>query len=313
MPRALGLLVITSFGCGPLVLPGDGGGGGSSGAGEGPSTGATATTGATSSTPPPSTSTTVSDEGSEVDDDGILWDCGVGAPPGNRPRCTAPAPDVGGGEGESVCDPQPVPDVTAWVSFDLGSLPPEPFENPSSYACTIIGWQEAAGYVGIELSCADGGHSIELGTSTGIWFDTSGDFVVSVIYSDATFGGGDVLVTLRRADGELLVAGATTPWTPDHPSVPAGFFDPLDVTLLADVCPVEEPWGGDFLGPCFTVERQAIRFARDGRSVDVYDRGVDQLTPYVVSVQTAELRHDVTCTDTSDQWYSWLAAPTVPD
>lgn len=305
------------LGCGPVVLPGDGDGSASASAEEGSADSASSvTTGATgpsATTSLPPTSTTIADDDSDDGvDDGILWDCGA-APPGHLPRCIGPAPDMGGGGGESVCDPQPLVDVVAWVSVDAGAIPGDVLENPYVYACTLVDWQEGGGGVSLSLSCADGGHTLDLGTSTGIWFDTSGDFVLSVIHSNATFGADDQLVTLRRADGELVLAGASTPWAPDHASVPVDFFAPLDVTLLPDVCRIEPPWEGDFIEPCFTVQRQALRFSLDGQALDVYDHGVDQLPPYVLSVEHAELRHDVTCTDVSSQWYSWLAAPPIPD
>lgn len=90
------------------------------------------------------------------------------------------------------------------------------------------------------------------------------------------------------------------------------FFAPLGVELLPDVCDLEDPPGGNFLEPCFTVQRQALRFTLAGESLDVYDHGVDTLPPYALAVQTAELRHDITCTDTNDTWYSWLVAPPPP-
>jgi hypothetical protein len=123
----------------------------------------------------------------------------------------------------------------------------------------------------------------------------------------------DVLGAPRcRAGGELVLAGATTPWPPGHAEIPADFFAPLGVALLPDVCGLEDPPDGSFIEPCFTVQRQALRFSLAGQSLDVYDHGVDQLSPYALAVETAELRHDVTCTDTNDSWYSWVAAPPPP-
>lgn len=309
------LLVCSLVACGPVVLP-DAGDGSSSGVAEEGTTAAThvtttTTTAGTITTSLPPTSTTDGDDADDVVDDGILWDCGGQAPPGHQPRCTVISDSPGGGGG-SVCDPQPELDVVGWVLVDDGNLPAERPLNPYVYACTIAEWLEGGGTVSLSLACEDGGHMLVLGTSTGISFDTTGDFVLSVIHSAATFGGGDQLVTLRRAGGELVLAGASTPWRPDHGQIPADFFAPLGVELLPDVCDLEDPPDGNFLEPCFTVQRQALRFTLAGQSLDVYDHGVDTLSPYDLAVQTAELRHDVTCTDTAVTWYSWLAAPPPP-
>jgi hypothetical protein len=301
------------------MVPGTGDGSSSGSAEEGKASttsgGTTATTTTSNTTgtttDPPPTATIAADGSDDRVDDGIHWDCGA-APPGHLPRCSPPT-DFGGGGDESVCDPQPIPDVVAWVSVDVGAVPAGPLANPYVYACTITDWQEGSGAVSLSLECADGGHTLDIGTSTGIDFDTSGDFVLSVIYSNSTFGGNDQLVTLRRAGGELVLAGASTPWPPDHEEIPGNFFAPLDVVLLPDVCGIELPWDGGFVGPCFTVQRQALRFTSERVALDVYDHGVDQLPQYAIAVETAELRHDVTCTDTPSQWYSWLATTPIPD
>jgi len=305
-------------GCGPVVPSVEGDGSSSSSDGSG-STTTGATTGTTSTTTVGSgtlsTSTTIADDGTDDElDDGILWDCGA-APPGHLPRCTV-ATDMGGGGGdESVCDPQPMPDVVAWVSVDGAEPPIDVGTDPYDYTCTIADAVVSEDLLTLVLACADGEHTLDIGTSVELLFDTGGDFVLSVIYSQDTFRGGDQLVTLRRADGELVLAGATTPWTPGRAgSVPADFFAPLDVSLLPDVCEIEAPWDdGSFIEPCYTLQRQALRFSLAGRSVDVYDHGVDQLSPYVLMVERAELHHDITCTDIGDRWYSWVAGPPIPD
>lgn len=227
---------------------------------------------------------------------------------------TGTADDTSTGEPPSVCEPQPV-DLVAWVSFDGGVLPEQPLANPYVYDCTITDWIEGDALLTLELSCLDGDHTLALGTSVGVWFDKAGDFVVTVFHSDDTFGSEDQLITLRRADGELVLAGASTPWSPDHAALPPDFFAPLVITLLADVCDVEPlpPDGGGFVAPCFAVERQALRFDLQGQVVEVHDHGVDQLPPYILAVQHAEQRHDIMCTDTGGTWYSWVAVPPILD
>lgn len=313
--RSAWLLGGALLGCGPVVLPGDGGGegdgdgsdGSASGTTSGATTATTVTSGPSTFTSGPSSSATNTDDADDdVMDEGPDWDCGA-APPGTEHHCIGGTPD-------SVCDPQPMEAVAAWVVVDGGALPMDPVPEPYVYACTIAGSIEGAGFHTLELACDDGPHTLEIGTSVGIWFDQTGDFVLSVIQSQSTFRGTDVLVTLRRADGELVLAGATTPWPPDLDAVPADFFDPLAITLLAEVCPLEPPPpGGNFIDTCYTVQRQALRFELQGRARDVYDHGVDQLSPYVLLVQHAEQRHDVTCSDISDRWYSWVAVPPIPD
>jgi hypothetical protein len=313
MRRGAGwILACAPMACGPVVVPGDGGGSGS--AEDGPpdtttaaDTGRPTTVTATSGPVSTSAATLVDDGTDDVLDEGPLpWDCGA-APPGTEHHCTT-------GDPPSVCDPQPMPDVVAWVSVDGGATPPDGSTEPVVHACTIAGFEEGPQVVFLALDCDDGAHTLDIGTSVGIWFDTTGEFVLSVIHSNATWRAGDQLVTLRRVGGELVLAGASTPWAPDLDEVPADFFAPLSIVLLPDVCRLEPPWdGGNFIAPCYTEQRQALRFGLDGQVVDVYDRGVDQLSPYILLVQNAERYHDITCTDTSDRWYSWVAVPPILD
>lgn len=227
---------------------------------------------------------------------------------------TTATDDTSTGEPPSVCDPQPMPDVLAWVVVDArGDVPVPPSTDPLSYTCTITDVQDGGGVATIELLCTDGPHTLDVGTSVGIWFDPAGELVLSVIYSQATFKGGDQLVTLRRSDGELVLAGANTPWSPDDERIPTDFFDPLEITTLSDACPIEPPADAGFVDPCYTVQRQALRFALEGEHVDVYDQGADQLSSYVLLVQYAQRFHDVQCTDTPGQWYAWVAVPPIPD
>jgi len=319
--RARSLVCILMLaGCGPAVTLDGTEGSSSSGSGDGPGSATmvattVATAATTATTSPPPTSTTFADDGTDEVDDGISWDCGA-APPGHLPRCTV-ATDMGGGGGdESVCDPQPVSDVVAWVMVDGGALPVDAGTDPYDYVCTIADGVESADLLTLVLACADGEHTLEIGTSVDLVFDAGGDFVLSVIYSQDTWRSSDQLVTLRRTGGELVLAGASSPWPPDLAgSVPTDFFDPLEVTLLPDVCEIEAPWeeGSEFIAPCYTLQRQALRFSLAGRAVDVFDHGVDELSPYALVVENAEYHHDIVCTDTGDRWYSWVAGPPIPD
>lgn len=290
-------------GCGPGVLPGDG-----TGAGTDDSDGASTTAASATTSPMPpattgSTATTVDDDGSDdvLDDGPFVPDCGA-ALPGAKHHCI----------GIPECD-LPVDGVVAWVLADGGSWPDSdsgpPDTLPYVYTCTIADWAEDVDLLTLRLSCLDGGHTLEIGTSVGLAFETSGDFVLSVLYGEGFPAGGGQMVTLRRASGELVLAGAQGRHAPDAAQVPAGFFDPLAPTVLADRCDVE-PAGPD---ECAAVERQALRFSYDGGGVEVYDHGVDQLGPYVLLVEQAVRYHDITCTDAVDQLYAWLAAPPIPD
>ncbi len=289
--KALSITLVLACACGPAL-------GGDTGTEGG--TGSSSSAPDTESTTGPSSTTTTSDPT-------------VGST-ASTSTSTGTVDDSSTGEPASVCDPQPM-DIVASVSFDGGALPEDPLANPYTYDCTIATWTEGDAAVTLELECVDGDHTLVLGTSVGVWFDKAGDFVVTVFHSNDTFGGEDQLVTLRRTDGELVLAGASTPWAPDHAELPPDFFAPLSITRLADVCEVEPlaPDGGNFVAPCFAVERQALRFALQGEALDVYDHGVDQLPPYILAVQHAERRHDITCTDIGDTWFSWVAAPPLPD
>jgi hypothetical protein len=300
MRRAIGILVCALLGCGPVVVPGDGDGSGSAGS-TGGSTSATAATISATGTSTLGSATIADGNDDEHDDDGPGgWDCGA-APPGQLPRCI----------GVPMCDPPPMPGVVAWISVDGRARSTRP--ETHAYACTIADWEDGPSQVTLALECADGPHTLEVGTPAGIWFDAEGDFVLTVVHSGATFEGADVLATLRRADGSLVLAGASTPWPPDAAAVPEGFFDPLDVALRDDVCPVEPLSGGGFIEACYAVERQALRFGLGGEALDVYDHGVDQLPPFILAVQHAEQRHQLTCSDTPDRWYSWVAVPPLLD
>lgn len=295
-------LACTVLGCGPVVLPGDGEGSASEGSSTGP-TSATTTpgTGVTTSNPPPTTTTGADGSDDELDEGPAFPDCGA-ALPGEQRHCI----------GIPECEP-PVDDVVAGVLADGGSWPDSgsgpPDTLPYVYACTIADWVEDVDLLTLQLSCVDGEHTLEIGTSVGLAFDTSGDFVLSVLYhAEVPFIGGQQ-VTLRRADGELVLAGGQGWLAPDGSSVPADFFDPLDPIVLTDRCEIEPP------GPdeCGSVERQALRFTHDAGFIEVYDRGVDQLGPYVLLVAQAVRYHDITCTDAAEQLYAWLAAPPIPD
>lgn len=295
--------LLSFAGCGPVVLPGDGTGA-STGVSDDAST--TAASATTSPVPPAtagSTATTVVDDASDdvLDDGPFFPDCGA-APPGEKHHCV----------GIPECE-LPVDGVVAWVLADGGSWPDRgggpPDTQPYVYTCTIADWAEAVDLLTLQLSCTDGAHTLEIGTSVGLAFDTSGDFVLAVLYSEDFLAGGGQMITLRRASGELVLAGAQGRHAPDEVQVPDGFFDPLAPTVLADRCDIEPP------GPdeCAAVERQALRFPYDGGVVEVYDHGVDQLGPYVLLVEQAVQYHDITCTDAAERLYSWIAAPPLPD
>lgn len=298
--RCLALLSLA--GCGPAVLPGDG-----TGAGTGASDDASSTTAASATTSPNppattgSTATTVVDDTSDVDDGPFSPDCGA-APPGEKHHCI----------GLPECEP-PMDGVVAGVLVDGGAWPDAgsgpPDTLPYVFTCTIAGSAEDVDLLTLQLACVDGEHTLAIGTSVGLAFDTSGDFVLTVLYdAENPFIGGQ-MVTLRRADGELVLAGAQGWPPPDGTSVPDGFFDPLAVTVIADRCEIEPP------GPdeCAATERQALAFFYEGDIAEVYDRGVDQLGPYVLLVARAVQYHDVECTDAVEHVYSWLAAPPIPD
>lgn len=295
------------LGCGPVVVPSDGDGSASEGSDTGPTSATTAPTSVTTSPtsgPRPTSTTIASDGGSDdvLDDDGPIFpDCGA-APPGTQHHCI----------GTPECDP-PMDDVVAWVLADGGSWPDSdsgpPDTLPYVYACTIADWAEDVDLVTLRLSCVDGEHTLEIGTSVGLVFDTGGDFLLSVLFSEEWAPGSGQIVTLRRADGELVLAGAQGRQPPDGSNVPDDFLDPLAPTVIANVCEIEPP------GPdgCGSVERQALRFRHDGSTADVYDRGVDQLGPYVLLVEQAVQLHDITCTDAAEHLYAWIAAPPIPD
>jgi hypothetical protein len=299
----LSVLSCLSLGCGPVVLPGDGDGSGSAGSDDATSsattTAATAATAATTATTATTISTTATtgDSEDDDDDDGILWDCGA-APPGTMHHCTAPP----------TCDPG-MSDVLAWITVDGGARPADPMPEPYVYECTITDWTEDSSLYSFELACADAPHTLEIASSVGIWFDTAGDFLLSVSYSGSFSESSSRLVALRRADGELVLAGASTPSLPEATS---DFFEPLEVSIADGLCPIE-PGVDGFLGSCYDVERQALTFILDRDVEQVFDHGVGQLPPYVVIVQFAEQRHDLTCSDIPDAEYSWIAVPPIPD
>jgi hypothetical protein len=300
-------LVWVAVGCGPIVtLDDDEGSGGSSG--EGSTSATTVATAGTLSTstgnptsgPPPTSTSIASDDASDdvLDEGPIGWDCGA-APPGSQHHCIG-----------VVCD-SPMPDVEAWMVVDGWNLVPS--DTPYVFSCTIANWTEEGDVLSLDLACADGPHLLEIISSVGIWFDSAGDFVLTVLQAGSTFEGIDQLVTLRRPGGELVLAGAYTPWVPGHEAIPPDFYDPYQVTLLDEVCNVDPPPDGDFLEPCYSVERQALRFSSERYSADVYDHDVDQLGPYVAIVQYAEQRHDLSCTDIPGTWYQWMLVPVIPD
>ncbi|MCX4244716.1 hypothetical protein [Paraliomyxa miuraensis] len=290
--QARSLVFVLACACGPVAGEDAGPG---SGSGEGSTTSGTSGMSTMETTNGPTSTTAVSSTTTGTTDD------------------TASADDTSTGEPPSVCDPQPMMGVVSSVLFDAGALPPEPLANPYAYTCIIDDWLEGEALLTLALACEDGDHVLAIGSSVGIWFDSRGEFVVTVIHSAQTWGAEDQLVTLRRADGSLVLAGASTPWPPDFEQVPSDFFAPLSIGLLPDVCEVEPPYEGGFVPPCFRIQRQALRFELAGETVDVYEHGADQLSPYVLLVERAELRHDVTCTDTQGRWYSWVAVPPIPD
>jgi len=226
---------------------------------------------------------------------------------------TSTADDTGTGDPASVCDPQPVEGIAAEIRLDGGTAPvPAPPATPYVFtACTISSSSDAGQVFTFELDCADGGHTLEVTTSTGLYFDTAGELELAVIQTFSTLGGEDQLVTLRRADGQLVLAGGRSPVAPDGSAVPADFFAPLDVALVPDVCAVDAgPSDG-----CFTEERQALRFMLGGDSVEVYDRGSGALATFALVVAIA-MRYGVDeseCSDVPETWYEWVVVPPIPD
>jgi hypothetical protein len=292
------LLMCTSIGCGPVVLPGDGDGSATSGSEDGPSPTSSATSSTVTATSDLSTTTTTldddgtADDGTEAEDDGFSFDCGV-APAGTMHHCI----------GQPTCEP-PMPDVRAGITVDDGALPADVGPDPYVYTCTIADVLGSGDTYTLTLACADGPHTLEV-ASGALMVGTGDDVVLSVIHGNATFKGGDLFVTLHRADGDLMIAGASTPWPPGDDGLPPDFFDPLVVTVVEGVCPIEPSSDGG--EPCYGVERQALRFATARDVVEVYDHGTGSIGPHLLRVQHAEQRHDVTCSDVDGTWYSWLA------
>ena len=130
----------------------------------------------------------------------------------------------------------------------------------------------------LSLTCADGPHEVRFQSGFVPSGFSSAPLELTVHWTQATFGGGDVLVVLRDA-GQVVLAGSRGPLLAGRGDVPPDLWAPLSVELLPDVCDIEPEVPGDsgFIAPCFQIQRQALRFSLDGTSVDVYDHGMGEL------------------------------------
>ncbi|MCA9712329.1 MAG: hypothetical protein KDK70_41215, partial [Myxococcales bacterium] len=212
------------------------------------------------------------------------------------------------GEPESVCDPQPQ-DVHAGIEVDDGEPPDFRPTSPLVYVdCMAEPLSRQGDAYTLSLTCADGPHEVRFQSGFVPSGFSSAPLELTVHWTQATFGGGDVLVVLRDA-GQVVLAGSRGPLLAGRGDVPPDLWAPLSVELLPDVCDIEPEVPGDsgFIAPCFQVQRQALRFSLDGTSVDVYDHGMGELGPLWVTVEHAEQRHEIACTDTSSRWYQWVA------
>jgi hypothetical protein len=220
---------------------------------------------------------------------------------------SATADEASSGEPPSVCEPPPEEGLAAYATFDDDDDPPldAPDGNPYTYDCQIAEASEDAGQLTLAFVCDDGEHSLVIDAMPAVLFDTTGDFQLSVMYTKLVYGFRDFLLTLRRADGELVLVVGQSPLPPEDATVPVGFFDPFAVSVLTDVCSVE-PFDEE---DCGAKQRQALRFEHDDDMVEIHDGRQGELASYVIVVDEAYLLHDISCGDAPERYYSWLISP----
>lgn len=216
------------------------------------------------------------------------------------------------GEPASVCDPPPVEGVDGSISVDEGmaGIPVDPHDVLVFQACTIASTDTDAQTTTLTLACDDGVHALEVVSSSAFGFDTAGDFELGVIQTRTVMGFMDQLVTLRRADGELVLAGGWSPWAPNDPRIQAGFFAPFTIAVEADVCSPEPPDPED---DCEIEQRQALRFTLAGESLDVYDGNATLLSPWALVVGRAVQYLEIECADVPETFYRWVVVPAISD
>jgi hypothetical protein len=212
---------------------------------------------------------------------------------------------------ESVCDPQPE-DVEVGVLID-GTPSWEHPHTELEVGC-IVTWVgnigPAALHVG--LACEDGvAHTIDV-SDVGDLEVATGDTVELSLYIDAPFWA-NVYVALRK-DGELVLAAMDADALPGdgddggHPG--PGFFAPLDILALHEVCPEEpeetEPCNFICQG-CTRDRRLALAFLSIDDADVVFDHGTGQVGDLALTVGDAREHVEVFCTDTP-AWHFELVA-----
>lgn len=234
---------------------------------------------------------------------------------GTTAAATADSDGTTGDAPASVCDPPPE-SVSAhvWVEFDESLLDTQESVE-LDLACVVADVATVDDLVSIQLDCDDGPHGLDVSDLGPIDLAVGQEVVLRALLAEPWWPERYVIV-LRG--GEVIVAGLlgssvpegdAGPWSPD-----GTFFEPLGIEVLPDVCdpePLEDE--GMFLPhipDCTQDQRQALRFALDGRTTEVYDSGRGSLGSLEIAVVAARAHVTVTCSDVPNNWYSFLAVRT---
>lgn len=222
------------------------------------------------------------------------------------PPLTTSSGDSTTGDPLSVCDPQPTGAV-AWVT--VSEMPAEPVVPTVFTACTLTELSSEEVVHTLSFECAEGSPTVELGFPYLLQLGLDETYELRVWWTQITFEGGDLFVSLTDSSGQPVVVAGIGPVLPGEAGVPADFAAPITVERLGDVCEPEPPNESDFVGECYQSEREALRIGVDGSTVDVYDGTQDFVAgPYAASVAAAEERHVIICSDVPGRWYQWVVA-----
>lgn len=234
-----------------------------------------------------------------------------------------PAPDPVPDHADSLPDFIDEPPVDyppeVWPDCQASSGVTVSYEIDPSYidfdreaACTIVSFrfndEQTDIFLDLECMAPDGSTerwSISIHSSVGIpLYLMEGQEVVlavsryrGMMYVDGWFA-------LYTSERQLLLAGLMAESLSPFGTVPAQWYLPLDLSESGGHCPREPE-------TCYDIEPIALNVTSEGMTARIFDGNtglVGLWQVYLVVVETAEIYHDMRCTDLAPKWFQAVIA-----
>jgi hypothetical protein len=214
------------------------------------------------------------------------------------------------GDGDGDVDPDcPPADPDVYFSYEPFDFGVDPWDVDIDWTCTVTQSDSSEGlYVVLDCPDADIPIAIDVSATPSFHAPVYVDDVVQVRYVYEGPFWFNVYLRLDIVDyGHLLtLIDGDSLLPPDNYE-----FEPmLDMESISGLCTPEPDFCGD-------AERLAVGFTVFGEILEMPDRSygtVDVIAPAPhIWVSSAVHLHDITCTDTPDEWFRVLIASSVPE